>query len=133
MRRRVVEIMKSDQHQFGVIGAGAWGTAIARHLSIKGFPVRIWCKETETADSIIKDHVNSVFLPDIQLPKTLDATTDLLDIIRNASILLATTPSHFTREIARIINPEITTEHILVILTKGIAVSYTHLTLPTKA
>ena len=120
MRRRVVEIMKSDQHQFGVIGAGAWGTAIARHLSIKGYPVRIWCNETETADSIIKDHVNSVFLPDILLPETLDATTDLLDITRNASILLAATPSQFTREIARIINPEITTEHILVILTKGI-------------
>ena len=94
MRRSVVEIMESDQHQFGVIGAGAWGTAIARHLSIKGFPVRIWCKETETADSIIKDHVNSVFLPDILLPESLDATTDLLDITRNANILLATTPSH---------------------------------------
>ena len=112
--------MKSNHHQFGVIGAGAWGTAIARHLSIKGFPVRIWCKETETADSIIKDRVNNVFLPDIQLPKTLDATTDLIDIVRNVSILLAATPSHFTREIARIINPEITAEHILVILTKGI-------------
>ena len=112
--------MKFDQHQFGVIGAGAWGTAIARHLSIKGYPVRIWCNETETADSIIKDRVNSVFLPDILLPETLEATTNLLDIIRNTNILLAATPSHFTRDIARIMNPEITTEHILVILTKGI-------------
>jgi len=112
--------MNPEQHQFGVIGAGAWGTTIARHLSIKGYPVRIWCNETETADRIIKDHVNSHFLPDIPLPKTLDATTDLLDIIRNAGILLVAIPSHFTREIARIINPEITSEHILVILTKGI-------------
>ena len=80
MRRRVVEIMKSDQHQFGVIGAGAWGTAIARHLSIKGFPVRIWCRDTETADSIIKDHVNSVFLPDIVLPEScLLYTSDAAD------------------------------------------------------
>ena len=112
--------MNSDQHQFGVIGAGAWGTAIARHLSIKGFPVRIWCKETETADSITKGHVNSFFLPDILLPESLEATTDLLDLIRNTNILLAATPSHFTREIARIINSEITAEHIMVILTKGI-------------
>ena len=112
--------MKSDQHQFGVVGAGAWGTAIARHLSIKGFPVRIWCKETETADSITKGHVNSFFLPDILLPESLEATTDLLDLIRNTNILLAATPSHFTREIARIINSEITAEHIMVILTKGI-------------
>ena len=112
--------MKSDQHQFGVVGAGAWGTAIARHLSIKGFPVRIWCKETETADSITKGHVNSFFLPDILLPESLEATTDLLDLIRSTNILLAATPSHFTREIARIINSEITAEHIMVILTKGI-------------
>ena len=112
--------MQSDQHQFGVIGAGAWGTAISRHLSIKGYPVRIWCNEKETVDSIKNDRVNSFFLPDILLPETLDATTDLLDIIRNASILLAATPSNFTREIARRINPEVTKEHILVILTKGI-------------
>ena len=112
--------MNSDQHHFGVIGAGAWGTAIARHLSIKGYPVRIWCNETETANTIINDHVNSHFLPDIILPETLEATTNLLDVIRNSSILLTAIPSHFTREIARIINPEITSEHILVILTKGI-------------
>ena len=60
--------MESDQHQFGVIGAGAWGTAIARHLSIKGYPVRIWCNETETADSIIKDRVNSVFFAGYSTP-----------------------------------------------------------------
>ncbi len=59
-------------------------------------------------------------MKDILLPNTLEATTDLLNIIRNAGILLIATPSNFTREIARVINTEITTEHILIILTKGI-------------
>ena len=112
--------MESDQHQFGVIGAGAWGTAIARHLSIKGYPVRIWCNETKTADSIIKDRVNSVFLPDILLPETLDATTDPLNITRHARIFLAAPPSQFPRELARIIKPDITPAHHLVIHTQGI-------------
>ena len=59
-------------------------------------------------------------MKDILLPNTLEATTDLLNIIRNAGILLIATPSNFTREIARVINTGITTEHILIILTKGI-------------
>ena len=59
-------------------------------------------------------------MKDILLPNTLEAATDLLNIIRNAGILLIARPSNFTREIARVINTGITTEHILVILTKGI-------------
>lgn len=112
--------MKSDEFQIGVIGAGAWGTALARHLANKSFPVRIWCNETETADNITKNHVNSAFLPDIRLPETIDASTDLLKVVRNAQILVAALPSHFTREIAKKFRPELTSEHILIILTKGI-------------
>ena len=79
MRRRIVEIMKYDQHKFGVTGAGACEAAIVRHFSIIEYLVRIWFKETETADSINNDHVNCFFLPDILLPETLDTSTDLLD------------------------------------------------------
>ena len=57
--------MKSDQHKFGAIDTGACGTTIAKHLSIKCYQVRIWCKEAETANSIKNDHVNRFFLPDI--------------------------------------------------------------------
>ncbi|MBS1256255.1 MAG: Glycerol-3-phosphate dehydrogenase [NAD(P)+] [Deltaproteobacteria bacterium] len=112
--------MKSDRFQIGVIGAGAWGTALARHLANKNFSVRIWCNEIETAEDITRNHVNTDFLPDIRLPETINATTDLPEVVRNTQILVAAPPSHFTREIAKIIKPEFTSEHILVILTKGI-------------
>ena len=58
---RVVEIMNYNQEKFGVIGSGALGTAIARHLSIKGYPVRLWSYETSTAESIKINHINNFF------------------------------------------------------------------------
>ena len=112
--------MKSNEFQIGVIGAGAWGTALARLLAINGNAVQLWCHEAETKQDILTNHVNSSFLPDIPLPETLGATTDLSEVVRNCRILVASLPSHITREVAKKMLPEITAEHILVILSKGI-------------
>jgi len=106
--------------QIGVIGAGAWGTALARLLANNGNSVQLWCHEAETKQDILTNHVNSSFLPDIPLPETLGATTDLSEVVRNSRILVASLPSHITREVAKKMLPEITAEHILVILSKGI-------------
>ena len=106
--------------QIGVIGAGAWGTALARLLANNGNAVQLWCHEAETKQDILTNHVNSSFLPDIPLPETLGATTELSEVVRNSRILVASLPSHITREVAKKMLPEITAEHILVILSKGI-------------
>ena len=110
--------MRSDGIKIGVIGAGAWGTALARLLASSGNSVQLWCHEPETAKNILQKHVNTSFLPDILLPESLGASTDLLEIVRNSRILAAAPPSHLTREIAKKIRPEITAEHILLILSK---------------
>ena len=112
--------MKSNEFQIGVIGAGAWGTALARLLAINGNAVQLWCHEAETKQDILTNHVNSSFLPDIPLPETLGATTELSEVVRNSRILVASLPSHITREVAKKMLPEITSKHILVILSKGI-------------
>ena len=112
--------MGSDGLKIGVIGAGAWGTALARLLANSGNSVQLWCREPETAKNILQKHVNTSFLPDILLPELLGASTDLLEIVRNSHILVAAPPSHLTREIAKKIRPEITAKHILLILSKGI-------------
>ena len=59
-------------------------------------------------------------MSDIKLPESLQATIDLIEIVKSCRILVSTVPSHVTREIAKIINPNITTNHFLVILSKGI-------------
>ena len=112
--------MKSNEMQIGVIGAGAWGTALARLLANNGNSVQLWCHEAETKQDILTNHVNSSFLPDIPLPETLGATTELSEVVRNSRILVASLPSHITREVAKKMLPEITSKHILVILSKGI-------------
>ena len=112
--------MLSENLQIGVIGAGAWGTALARLLVNNGNSVQLWCHEAETRQDILTNHLNSSFLPDIQLPETLGASTELSEVVRNSKILVASVPSHFTREIAKKMRPEITQEHIVVILSKGI-------------
>ncbi|MBC8259608.1 MAG: NAD(P)-dependent glycerol-3-phosphate dehydrogenase [SAR324 cluster bacterium] len=112
--------MRSEGFKIGVIGAGAWGTALARLLVLNGSSVQLWCHEVETANNIHDNHLNPQFLPDIPLPETLDANTDLLEVVRNSRILVATPPSHFTREIAKKMRPQICAEHILLILSKGI-------------
>ena len=112
--------MQSEKLQIGVIGAGAWGTALARQLANNGNSVLLWCHEAETKHDILSNHVNSSFLPNIPLPETLAASTDLAEVVRSSKILVASLPSHFTREIAKKIRPEITDQHIVVILSKGI-------------
>ena len=112
--------MQSNEFQIGVIGAGAWGTSLARLLAKNGSSVQLWCHEAETKQDILSNHVNSSFLPDIALPDSLGATTDLSEIVRNSRILVASLPSHITRGIAKKMRPEVTSEHILVILSKGI-------------
>ena len=112
--------MLSENLQIGVIGAGAWGTAMARLLVNNGNSVQVWCLEAETRQDILTNHLNSSFLPEIRLPETLNASTDLSEVVRNSKILVASVPSHFTREIAKKMRSEITDEHIVVIISKGI-------------
>ena len=85
-----------------------------------GSDVKIWCHSPETAKDINTNHTNSKFLSDIKLPESLQATIDLIEIVKSCRILVSTVPSHVTRKIAKIINPNITTNHFLVILSKGI-------------
>ena len=59
-------------------------------------------------------------MSDIKLPESLQATIDLIEIVKSCRILVSTVPSHVTRKISKIINPNITTNHFLVILSKGI-------------
>ncbi len=93
---------------------------ISKLLCKNGSDVKIWCHSPETAKDINTNHTNSKFLSDIKLPESLQATIDLIEIVKSCRILVSTVPSHVTRKIAKIINPNITTNHFLVILSKGI-------------
>ncbi len=68
----------------GVIGAGAWGTAVAKVIADKGHKVAIWSHEEQTTQNINTLHENIQFLPEVKLPSQLSASTDMVTIFRSS-------------------------------------------------
>lgn len=63
--------------KIGIIGAGAWGTAMAQTWAQKGLDVTLWARTAERADAINRTHINEAHLPDIVLHENVTATNDL--------------------------------------------------------
>jgi glycerol-3-phosphate dehydrogenase (NAD(P)+) len=104
----------------GVIGAGAWGTALARHAADKGLSVTLWAFEKEVADAINSRHENSPYLPAVRLPASLNATSDLADVTRDADCLIFAVPSHAARSVLGRISGSLNRTVSVVSATKGI-------------
>lgn len=83
----------------GVIGAGSWGTTLARVLAGNGFPVQLWCFEEETAAQIRSERENRNFLPGVRLPATVEPVTALAEALRDKDLLLLAVPSHVFRDL----------------------------------
>lgn len=83
---------------FGVIGAGAWGTALAQLLAAEGALVRLWAREEEVVAAINADHRNPLFLPGAPLAPSLVATGDLRDLA-GLDALLVVVPVPFLRAV----------------------------------
>ncbi len=80
----------------GVIGGGAWGTALASLVASNGVDTLIWVREPEVAQSVAECRENKLFLPGVALPGALRATTDLAEAaVRDALIFVA--PVQFAR------------------------------------
>jgi glycerol-3-phosphate dehydrogenase (NAD(P)+) len=76
----------------GVLGAGAWGTALAQMLASDGRSVLLWAREPELVGEINDRRSNSLFLPGAQLGETIRATGDVADLAA-CGVLLAVTPA----------------------------------------
>jgi glycerol-3-phosphate dehydrogenase (NAD(P)+) len=80
----------------GVIGGGAWGTALAEVAAAAGGEVRLWAREPEVVASINDAHENALFLPGIPLSPAIRASGDL-GWVAEADPLLVVTPSQHMR------------------------------------
>jgi glycerol-3-phosphate dehydrogenase (NAD(P)+) len=90
--------MSNSAPAIGVIGAGAWGTALAQVAASDGSDVLIWAFEEEVVASINEHHANPSFLPDVSLSKTIRATSSMNDL-KGCSALLVVTPAQHMRAI----------------------------------
>lgn len=102
------------------MGAGAWGTALAKVLADAGNDVTLWTRRTELADEINDTHRNTGYIGDVELPASIRATGDAADALDGACTVLLAVPSQTLR-----VNLEPWREHIgadttLVSVAKGI-------------
>jgi glycerol-3-phosphate dehydrogenase (NAD(P)+) len=102
-----------------VVGAGAWGTALADRLARNAHEVRLWAYEPDVAESVNTHHVNR-FLPDVQLPAEIVASTTMRDVVSGADVLVMVAPSHVTRAMAEAAQPHLSRDTTVVVASKGI-------------
>lgn len=88
----------TSYRNFGVIGGGAWGTALAQMLAAEGAPVRLWAREDDVVAAINSEHRNPLFLPNATLSPSLTATHDLTDLAA-CDALLVVVPVPFLRAV----------------------------------
>jgi glycerol-3-phosphate dehydrogenase (NAD(P)+) len=79
------------------MGAGAWGTALAKVLADAGNPVTLWTRRDELAQEINRTHRNIGYLGDVALPETIRATSDPAEALSGACTVLLSVPSQTLR------------------------------------
>jgi glycerol-3-phosphate dehydrogenase (NAD(P)+) len=89
--------------RIGIIGAGAWGTALAQVLCRAGREVALWAREPALVAAINRDHDNPLFLPGVPLDPGIAASGDAGSVARNAEILLLAVPAQYLRAVCRMV------------------------------
>ena len=103
----------------GVIGAGAWGTALAQVCARAGLNVRLWAREPEVAAAVNETHENPLFLPGVSLAPEAAATTDLADLA-GLELLLAVVPAQHLRATLQDLAPHVRAGQPILLCAKGV-------------
>lgn len=103
----------------GVVGGGAWGTALAASARLAGRTVCMWARAADVVEEINQRHTNSAYLPGVALDSGLTATTDLGQMAEADAVLLVT-PAQTQRATARALADHIAPGTPVVICAKGI-------------
>lgn len=103
----------------GVIGAGAWGTALACAMRRAGNDVLLQAHESEVADAINRSHSNPVYLPNTSLDPNISATCDFNDL-KDCDVVLLVAPAQHVRATCRQIKPVLKKTTPILVCAKGI-------------
>lgn len=106
----------------GVVGAGAWGTALAQALAQGGRDVLIWAREPEVVQSINGTNENASFMPGVKLDEKVKAT-DSISQLSACDTLLIVTPAQHVRSTLESLKGDIAEGKPVVICAKGIELS----------
>jgi glycerol-3-phosphate dehydrogenase (NAD(P)+) len=103
-----------------VVGAGAWGTALAIQATRAGFAPRLWVFEPELLAILRASSENPWFLPGVRLPETIEPLGDLASVVKGAETVLIAVPSHVFRSAVRAMAPHLAPRARVLSAAKGI-------------
>ncbi len=113
--------------RIGVIGGGAWGTALSTLARRNGLEVCLWAREAEVVEAVNREHRNEWFLPGVELDPGIRATADVAEACRAEAVLLAI-PAQHTRAVAEALAPGLGAAVPVVLCAKGFEQSSGELT-----
>ena len=106
--------------KIAVLGAGSWGTALAKTLSKNNNSVIIWGRDTEQIECMKKNKVNSKYLAGVELPESLGYTSDLEEAVDHAKIIILAASSQANRKILDQIKDQVSKDTVIVNISKGL-------------
>jgi glycerol-3-phosphate dehydrogenase (NAD(P)+) len=108
------------RERIGVIGAGSWGTALAKLLAEKGYPVWLWVHGEARCREIAERRENVAYLPGVTLPYNVIPSTRLEEVVAGKTSIVCVVPSHLVRSIMTQAGPLVDGAPLLVSASKGI-------------
>jgi glycerol-3-phosphate dehydrogenase (NAD(P)+) len=106
-------------HHAGVIGAGAWGTALAQVCARAGLQVTLQAREVEVVASINQAHENALFLPGVALEPTIHAAANMAELSA-CDLILAVAPAQHLRSALTALAPHLKPDVPVVLCAKGV-------------
>jgi len=106
--------------RIGIIGAGAWGTALATVACRAGLDVTLQAREADVVDAINTDHENTLYLPGATLDPAIRATTDIAEAAEGAEAIILAAPAQFLRPVMEAMKQMLAPGVPVVICAKGI-------------
>jgi len=112
--------MSQTKAAIGVLGAGAWGTALAVLLARNGYPALLWSNDPAALDELARTRRNARYLPEAQLSPAISAQPDIRALARETEQFLIAVPSHAFRATLSVLAPHIGAGATLAWATKGL-------------
>jgi len=109
--------------RLAIIGAGAWGTALALAARRAGSEATIWARDADVVAAIGERHENPIYLPGIALDPAIAATADLAEAVADADAALLAAPAQFLRDVLAKLTPHLPPALPLLLCAKGIEIA----------
>ncbi|HMM81690.1 MAG TPA: NAD(P)H-dependent glycerol-3-phosphate dehydrogenase [Terrimesophilobacter sp.] len=115
-----IRVTRPGVRRMAVLGAGSWGTTFSKVLSDGGADVALWARRPELAREISEGKRNSDYLPGVNLPRTLWASSVVEEVLEGAEMVFVSVPSQTLRANLAAVRDIIPRTAIIVSLMKGV-------------